>query len=538
MLVMSVYGVCFVSCGDDDANNETTNPTTSNEAKVYFVYTLDTSTGDKMTRGAKTSAEVFDEFYQKIKTGDLVAPSFELTLTEVNSGVVYTFKGKWNSHDLLTLRTGTYRVIGKSTAEGENIQEKCSFTFDEQIDINITSNVITLHAKYDCSLLIFNKEKIQTLQNFNGSVLDSFFTFSTYKYAFVNNILYDVAKKNDAYIFGKYTDDAEFKIFTGNLNFEKGKYYVYNSISNGFDVPPMDEGNSTITDNSVSTLIIDSNSQPIIVGGYIKNFSKANVSRKGIIVSNCDDNMEITNETDFDYADIFLRGKENKVIDTPSDIRFIDCTETNEEQFACALQFLIGNTDYYVRAFAIDKSNNIYYGGTEKVHTKDYNRYKGSADYGNVWYAFNYTLFDHVTDEIIEPSDGFYYTTNENPTTVKNQVGTSYNTCYKFLTEWNYKLWYGQRFNWDNSPKKKGLSVHLPKMKYADGTLTIEKNPLDADKEVTIYYSIDGNYFRPENYTKVYSQPLVITEPCSVYCYAISSEGIISYTNIYIIGNN
>lgn len=245
MLVMGVLGLCFTSCSGDEANNETPTPPTPTEAKVCFVYTLDTSTGDMMTRGSKTNAEVFDEFYQKIKTGDLVAPSFELTLTEVSSGVVYTFKGKWNSHDLLTLRTGTYRVVGKSTAEGDNIQEKCSFTFDEQIDISMTSHVITLHAKYDCFLLIFNNDKIQTLQNFNGSAFAPFFTFSTYKYAFVNNTLYNVAKKNEAYILGKYTDDAEFKIYTGNLNFEKGKYYVYNSISNDFDVPPMEEGTDT-----------------------------------------------------------------------------------------------------------------------------------------------------------------------------------------------------------------------------------------------------------------------------------------------------
>ena len=238
VLAMSILGLCFVSCGDD----EVPNPPTNNEAKVYFVYTLDTSTGDMMTRGVKTNAEVFDDLYEKIKTGDLVAPSFELTLTEISSGVVYTFKGRWNSHDMLTLRTGTYKVVGKSTADGDNIQEKCSFTFDELIDISITSNVITLHAKYDCSLLIFNNENIQTLQNFNGSALASFFTFSTYKYAFVNNTLYDETKKDDAYILGKYTDNAEFKIFTGNLNFEKGKYYVYNSISNGFDVPPMEAG--------------------------------------------------------------------------------------------------------------------------------------------------------------------------------------------------------------------------------------------------------------------------------------------------------
>ena len=237
MLLMSIMGLYFVSCNVDDAS------TTNNEAKVCFVYTLDTSIGDMMTRGDKTNAEVFDEFYEKIKTGDLVAPLFELTLTEISSGVVYTFKGNWNSHDMITLRTGTYRVVGKSTAEGQNIQDKCSFTFDEQIDISITSNVITLHAKYDSSLLIFSNENIQTLQNFNGTTLVSFFTFSTYKYAFANNTLYDIEKKNDAYILGKYTDGAEFKIFTSNLNFEKGKYYVYNSVSNSFDMPPMEEGN-------------------------------------------------------------------------------------------------------------------------------------------------------------------------------------------------------------------------------------------------------------------------------------------------------
>lgn len=242
MLLMGILVLSVTSCGGDEANNETPTPPTPTEAKVYFVYTIDTSTGDLMTRGTKTNSEVFDEFYQKILTGDLVAPSFELTFTEVSSGVVYTFKGNWNSHDLLTIRTGTYRVVGKSTAEGDNVQEKCSFTFDEQIDINITSDVITLHAKYDSYLLIFNKAEIQTLQNFNGSDLASFFTFNSYKYAFVNNTLYDVDKKNEAYILGKYTDDAEFKIYTGNLNFEKGKYYIYNSISNGFDVPPMDEG--------------------------------------------------------------------------------------------------------------------------------------------------------------------------------------------------------------------------------------------------------------------------------------------------------
>ena len=246
-LLASVMMLGFSSCGSDDVL-ENEKPASKDEVKVYFVYTLDTSSGTSMNRApakaAKTNAEVFDEFYTKIKSGELVASSYELTLTEVSTGATYTFNGNWNSHDLITLNTGTYHVVGKSTAEGESIQEKCSFVFDEVCDINVSSSMVTLHATYDCFLLIFNSTDIQTLQNHNGTILSSFSSLGTsYKYAFVKDQLYQTDKKSDAYILGKYTDGAEFKVFTGNLEFEKGKYYVYNSVSNGFDLPEMEEGN-------------------------------------------------------------------------------------------------------------------------------------------------------------------------------------------------------------------------------------------------------------------------------------------------------
>lgn len=244
LCTMMLFAAFIASCssGGDDLGDGNNSKPLSNEAKVYFIYTLDTSSGESMTRASTTNEEVFNEFYEKIQSGDLVAPMYELTLTEVNTGAVYTFKGNWKNHDLVTLRTGKYKVIGKSTADGDYIQDKCSFTFDETIEISITSNAIILHAKYDSSLLIFNNSEIKSLQNYDGVSLTSFYNFSTYKYAFVKNLLYPAAKKNEAYILGKYTDDAEFKIFTGNLSFEKGKYYVYNSISNGFNVPPMEDG--------------------------------------------------------------------------------------------------------------------------------------------------------------------------------------------------------------------------------------------------------------------------------------------------------
>ncbi len=237
MFMFAVSAFSLVFCSSDD-NEELQDP---NKVKVRFVYTLDTSNSGTMSR-ATTNEEVFNEFYEKIKSGELVAPTYTLTLTEVNTGVVYTFNGSWGNHDLITLNTGTYRVVGTSTADGDNIQEKCSFTFDEQIEISATSNVITLHANYDCFLLIFNNSQIGSLENYNGTTLSSFFNFNNYKYTFVNDKLYNDAKKSNAYILGKYTDNAEFKVFTGNLNFEKGKYYVYNSVSNGFDVPPMENG--------------------------------------------------------------------------------------------------------------------------------------------------------------------------------------------------------------------------------------------------------------------------------------------------------
>ena len=41
-----------------------------------------------------------------------MASSYELVLTEVNTGVVYKFKGNWGSHNIVTLQTGIYDVEG------------------------------------------------------------------------------------------------------------------------------------------------------------------------------------------------------------------------------------------------------------------------------------------------------------------------------------------------------------------------------------------------------------------------------------------
>ena len=235
--VMSILTYSLVSC-EGKIDNPT--PNENEEVSVYFIYNLPTTNGNSMTKA--TNAEVFSEFYEKINSAELVATNYSLVLTETTTKAKYELNGLWKSHDRLTLRTGTYHVVGSSTASGKNIQDKCSFLFDETIEISTSSNAITLKANYDCYLLIFGADDIASLYNYNGEETKDLFDFKSYKYAFVNDKLYEEGKQATAYIGGKYTNGSEFRCYTENLNCEKGKYYVYSSVTGGFTAPQMDEG--------------------------------------------------------------------------------------------------------------------------------------------------------------------------------------------------------------------------------------------------------------------------------------------------------
>lgn len=246
---MSVLALSLAGCNKIETKPEEPEEPKEEKVSVYFTYNLPSDNGMSMTKA--TNADIFKEFYASIVSAELVAEDYELVLTDVQTGVRFEVSGKWNSHNKVTLSTGVYQVSGVSKAKGENIQEKCSFTFNEQIELSATSSSITLSAKYDCALLIFNAQDIASLSNYNGEGLTSLFSFSKYRYAFVNDKLYKEGKKDKAYLQGVYSDGAEFKFFTGNANFEKGKYYVYNSVAGGFNVPEMQEGQQQGGNDSV-----------------------------------------------------------------------------------------------------------------------------------------------------------------------------------------------------------------------------------------------------------------------------------------------
>ena len=237
-LSLTILALTLAGC--DKAESETETKPEDEKVSVFFTYNLPSINGMSMTKA--TNAEIFSEFYASIVSAALVADEYELALTNVATGVKYEFAGKWNSHDMVTLSTGIYQVTGSSKAKGENIQDKCSFTFNEQIELSGTSSSITLSANYDCSLLIFSAQEIASLSNYNGEGLTPLFSFSKYWYAFVNDKLFIDGKQDKACLQGVYSDGAEFKIYTSSAIFEKGKYYVYNSIAGGFNVPEMEEG--------------------------------------------------------------------------------------------------------------------------------------------------------------------------------------------------------------------------------------------------------------------------------------------------------
>lgn len=223
----------------------TPEPMTPQDVQITITYTLDTSVGSEMTRA--TDSEVFDMFYQKMKTGELVAPDYELTFTETTTGSQYVFKGKWKENDMITIRTGNYKVEGYSKDVESYIQDLASIKFDDEISISASSTSVTLKAEYDCFLLAFAKSDITKLAYYNefyslSAKGKDFYTFNGYYYSFVSGALKNSNYKDSCCIHGEREDGSSFEIMTGNSAFEKGKYYIYNDVSGSFELPKMEAG--------------------------------------------------------------------------------------------------------------------------------------------------------------------------------------------------------------------------------------------------------------------------------------------------------
>ena len=257
----------------------------------------------------------------------------------------------------------------------------------------------------------------------------------------------------------------------------------------------------------METYIMDGTSQPPVAGGIISNNFTGTIRERGLLLT--------TSNVDFGYDGTSC-----------ANFKIVNCTDvTTNGQFMVALKELKGNTTYYLRAY-LKTDDNVYYGDIKKIQTQNFNRCNASFDYANVQYSNYYTLFDLMSDEIIE--GGFYYSTNEYATSYGYSTDRS-KMVYKFKTEWSYRLWYSTP--WSTRTNFTGTPI----LTFKNGNLIISKNIVDANKNVIIYYCINGDYKRPENFTDIYSDAIRITGPSVIACYAKDNDNILSNVIYFVV---
>lgn len=207
--------------------------------EVTIGYALPTS--GSMTKA--TAAEVYDFFYEKfIKTRELLPNPYTLSFKTMDDVEVASISGNWSNNKPVMLSTGKYHVTGfsKGNVTSNDNYHRSPLVFDEVIEITENTSSITLHAIYDCFLLLFDAEgKTYFKWSADGSAKEG--------------ISGDVNKAGDwYYIFvQKFETNGSVRwnyggkentIWMGEFNFQKGFYYYYNDLAGSFEVPKMQPG--------------------------------------------------------------------------------------------------------------------------------------------------------------------------------------------------------------------------------------------------------------------------------------------------------
>lgn len=209
------------------------------QVAVTFNYALPES--GSMTKA--TAAEVYDTFYKKyIKTGELLPDPYSLSFTTLDGVEVARISGEWSKDKPVMLSTGKYQVKGSSIG-GMNYSDyynKAPLSFDEVIEITEKTSSITLHAIYNCFLLLFDAEgktyfKWSADGTANSDVSGDVRIAGDWYYIFVQEF------KDAGNIKWNY-GSKENRIWMAQFNFQKGYYYYYNDLSGSFEIPKMQPG--------------------------------------------------------------------------------------------------------------------------------------------------------------------------------------------------------------------------------------------------------------------------------------------------------
>lgn len=237
--------LAFTSC---DKEAEVTVP---QEANFTLDYTF-TESGS-MTRA--TGTEVYGDFYDNyIKTKVLTPRTYHLEFQSIsNNTAILTIDGQWGTKGGIRLPEGEYYVVGYSRpieTYAKNFtylpSDTVYISFNEKVSINKEMTTLTLNAKYDSYLLLFdygNMSKIELnigekqLSHDNACywvfAKENSWTNWDNGFSFTHYLSAKIVRKNGDNI------DVEF----GRLPLTPGKYYYFNDMTNTFDLPLMDSGN-------------------------------------------------------------------------------------------------------------------------------------------------------------------------------------------------------------------------------------------------------------------------------------------------------
>ncbi len=224
---------------------------TPQDVKLTLDYTFMES--GSMTKA--TGEDMYDMFYEEyIKTKILTPATYNITFTNIETGAVANIKGIWRNKDAIRLTEGEYEVVGTSTPTHKKLKGEPSdttyLTFSEKITITKDLSSLVLQAHYDSYLLMFDVDNVQKIyyeHYYDSSYANTHIEHSLYESnslftMFIKDLEYgDDSRAHRIYLTRK--DGQQTTITLDKFQFEKGKYYYFNDITNSFDIPKMESGN-------------------------------------------------------------------------------------------------------------------------------------------------------------------------------------------------------------------------------------------------------------------------------------------------------
>lgn len=218
------------------------------EASVQLDYTIMES--GSMSRAGE---QVYMDFFEScIKTKKLAPRNFELKFVNKESSgeIIKDIAGKWGDNEGIRLPECMYQVTGSSSPENamgpRYSGDSLWLTFDETVFINQNTKNLTLSAKYDCFLLLFDANNIDSISAYHY-YSNSKFTLNRFNdiyYIFVNKTVVKDYNRDSALLLKiQRPSGTTITIDLTKMNFEFGKYYYFNDVTNSFNIEVMEPGN-------------------------------------------------------------------------------------------------------------------------------------------------------------------------------------------------------------------------------------------------------------------------------------------------------